>query len=91
MRRRDRLRGHPQEGQHSAVTSLGDGTRDRMPPGEEHNIARGIVTRRAETRCGSESEASRARSVRTRAYYFLILCFRRQHLMYFIMLPHGHR
>src|ERR1700686_5511671 len=42
MRRRDRLRGHPQERQHSAAVG---GTRDRMPPARSTTkLARGIVT-----------------------------------------------
>ena len=50
MRRRDRLRGHPQERQHSAAVRRKAGP---SAPGEEHNnifLREAIVTRRAETR-----------------------------------------
>jgi hypothetical protein len=44
VRRRDRLKGHPQERQHSAAEG---GTRDRVPPARSTNpFARGIVTER---------------------------------------------
>jgi hypothetical protein len=64
-RRRDRLKGQPQERQHSAAVG---GTRDRLPPARcSSALARGIVTRRAET-VGSASAANKARSAsRTRA------------------------
>ena len=58
---RDRLRGQPQERQHSAAAG---GTRDRLPPARGAKyLARGIVTRRAETHQdrGSGSAANRAR------------------------------
>jgi hypothetical protein len=44
---RDRIKGQPQERQHSAAAG---GTRDRLPPARGSIFARGIVTRRAETR-----------------------------------------
>jgi hypothetical protein len=63
-RRRDRLKGQPQERQHSAAVR-----RDAGPtaPGEVFmSSARGIVTRRAET-VGSASAANKPRSAsRTR-------------------------
>ena len=50
---RDRLKGQPQEREHSDAEG---GTRDRLPPARGTlSLARGIVTRRAETRhpaCG---------------------------------------
>jgi hypothetical protein len=54
-RRRDRLKGHPQEREHSDAAG---GTRDRVPPARRSlSLARGIVTRRAETnRLGERSE-----------------------------------
>lgn len=55
LQSRDRLKGQPQERQRSDAAG---GTRDRLPPASDSIFARGIVTRRAETRTARLGERS---------------------------------